>query len=159
MVNKYNILKNLTKKNPTLSQNNILKKFRAKGYRIGNEKGREIIREVRRDKLEVAKERDEYIKEILKDDYNFREVAQLVRKKGYTIGNEELRQQYKKIRLLDRLQLLKEVVEEGRMQPESAKRIEEQMRKYYSTGQINKLNDLWGRLFDDENHPTFVDSP
>lgn len=155
---KYNIIRELAR-NTTLSQNAILKEFRAKGHKIGNEKGRQIIREERGRVPDIIQERDEYIKELLKDDYNLRELGKLVRKKGYKISNETLRQQYKNTRLLDRLPLLKKVVEEGRMQPESAKRIEEQMRKYYSTGQINKLNDLWGRLFDDENHPTFVDSP
>lgn len=158
MVNKYNILKNLTKKNPTLSQNNILKKFREKGHKIGNEKGREIIREVRSSKIPLTIERDEYIKELLKDDYNLRELGQLIRKKGHKISNEALRRQYKKIRLTDRLEVLKNSYEEGRMQQASYERIKREMERYYSTGKINKLNDLWGRLYDDENNPTFVDS-
>ena len=154
-MNKYEILRHLAS-DITKSQNQILKEFRAKGYKIGNEKGREIIREEREGLIEI--DRDEYIKELLKDDYNFRELAQLVRAKGYKIGNEALRVQYKRIRLDDRISVLKKSYEEGRMQKESMERIEKDMRKYYSTGKINKLNDLWGRLYDNDNQPTFIDS-
>lgn len=159
---KYNILRKLAKDRGK-SQNKVLKEFRAKGLKIGNEKGRRIIRGVREDKSVITKERDEYIKELLKDTYTkdpltFKELSQKVRGAGYKIGNEALLNKYREIRLYDKIASLKKSVEEGRMQKTTAEHIEAKMRNYFRKGQINNLNNLYGRLYDVENNPTFMDS-
>ena len=160
MKNKYNILKELAK-DKSKSQNAILKEFRAKGHKIGNAKGREIIREVRGSKETITKERDEYIEELLKDHLveeplNFRQLGKKLREAGYSIGNAALLEKYREIRLERKVSQLWKSVEKEIMQEETAQRVSDEMREYFAKGQINNLNNLYARLFDIENNPIFL---
>ena len=155
---KYEILKELAK-DTSKSQNAILKEFRAKGHKIGNAKGREIIREVRGSKESLIKERDEYIEKLLKDEpLNFRQLGNKLREAGYSMGSAALLEKYREIRLERKVSQLWKSVEKGRMREETAQKLEGYMRKYFRKGQITELNYLYGLLYDSEDNPIFLPS-
>jgi RNA polymerase-interacting CarD/CdnL/TRCF family regulator len=111
-------------------------------------------------KEKIIKERDDCINELLKDDHTndpitFKELAKTLRDKGHKISNKELLEKYREIRLYNKIEMLKKSVEMGRMQKITAKRLKEQMKEYYKKGYINRLNDLYGRLYDVENNPSY----
>ena len=169
-MDKYDILKEITRKGGSVRQ--ILKEFRNRGFSIGNEKALSIIQAIRKEKIEIKREkievkdktqiikqRDEYIAELMQDvDITFRELGKRLREKGFKIGNVALLEKYREFGLGTKIKALQKSVKDNRMQQSSAERIEKQLREYFKSGKRNKLNDLYGRLYDDENNPTFVDS-
>lgn len=167
---KYEVLKRITRKGGSVRE--ILKEFRNKGFKIGNEKALSIIQNVRKEKIKIKldeievkdkakllQERDEYIKKLMEDtDITFRELGKRLREQGFRIGNVALLEKYRGLRIEGKIKSLQQSVKDNRMQKSSAERIEKYLREYFRQGKLNKLNDLYRRLYDEDNQPTFVDS-